>query len=434
MDVSGSSTSVTTGTGGPASATSTDTGTGGPAAYTSTDTGTGGPADDVPRDMTSLFTETVPAISRSSGVLGREWLGSDGWQPRGVSFNLEFHLDGSLKVYSQVNAQDIVTRTLVHTGQWLDRGIQQFSDGPDNLFSDYLERFKITSTLKKINDYEIPSDNDPNAPVMSHTSDNVSVLRNRNIHTFVGDNFATNVSVDQRGEMGSTGFILVESDMSGASESTQYSGTVEMDIRISPPTSEEFGGDLYEPAGGVTQTLTFNYDLPVGNRMTVDTDEGIVVAVSHDGVYWESGLDFHALYPYIPQMTSEVAGQATVQPIFIEKDSASNGTQHDVRFITYGVDRPESHNTHYYPITYTFGPEWSTSGTVTMEYGTEFVNTITSASSGNYNVNLSATHSGETFDWLDVPIGIRYTEEYRDAGGSVNPAWQSEDDALVFHH
>jgi hypothetical protein len=133
-------------------------------------------------------------------------------------------------------------------------------------------------------------------------------------------------------------------------------------------------------------------------------------------------------------MTSEEEGQATVQPIYIETDSSVNGTQHDVRFITYGIERPEGHNTHYYPITYTFGPEWSTTGTVTMNYGTEFVNTITSEASGNYSVNLSATHSGETFDWLDIPIGIRYTDEYRDAGGSVNPAWQSEDDALVFHH
>jgi hypothetical protein len=69
-----------------------------------------------------------------------------------------------------------------------------------------------------------------------------------------------------------------------------------------------------------------------------------------------------------------------------------------------------------------------------MNYGTEFVNTITSEASGNYSVNLSTTHSGETFDWLDIPIGIRYTDEYRDAGGSVTPSWQSEDNALVFHY
>jgi hypothetical protein len=414
--------------------TNTDTG-----GETNTDTGgetntdTGSETNEV-RDISSLFAETVPTISASSRDVGREWSGTSGWEPRGVRFNLEFHLDGSLKVYSQVNATDVGTRTLVHTSQWLDRPIQQFTDGPANNFFDYLERFGITSTLKKINDYEIPNDNDPNDPIMSHTSDGVSVLRNKTIYDHVGDSFATNLSVSERGEMGSTGFILVESDMSGVSESTPYTGTVEMDIRLSPPTSEAFGGDLYEPAGDIIQTLTFNYDLPVGDRMTVDTDEGIVVAVAHDGVYWESGRDFHALYPYSPEMTSEEEGQATVQPIYIETDSSVNGTQHDVRFITYGIERPEGHNTHYYPITYTFGPEWSTTGTVTMNYGTEFVNTITSEASGNYSVNLSATHSGETFDWLDIPIGIRYTDEYRDAGGSVNPAWQSEDDALVFHH
>ena len=432
---------ITGGSGNTGSSSGTSSGgtsSGGNGGNTSNDgnTNTGGESGET-RDISSLLSQPLGPVTLESSPLGREYSGSNGFSPREARFSIELKIDGTFNVYTN-NKGDITQQQLVSTGQWLDRALQIYDDGPDNSFTTYMERFGINSTLKSINGVDVPVDSDPNDPLMSHETTGVTVMRNRIIYDSVGDSYATNLSVSERGEMGRIGLILQETNMTSESESTAYSGTIEMEVYVGPTSSEAFGADLYEPAGGMTQTLTINYNFPVGTRISDEYPVISGVAMDNLPVSIGTSSDYTGIFSYEPEIVADLNNPPTfmqVTPIVIGDKALADGDQHTFRFITYGFDRPDASTTHYHPVTYTFGPEWSVSGPVTKNYREDFENTLTASTSGTYQVNMSSTHSGQTYDWLNVPIVILYTDNTLDenadsdnsSGGGSSTGGDSDD-------
>lgn len=393
----------------------------------------GTPVDDGSvRDVSSLFSETIPTIAGNSPAEGREWIVNLGWQPRQTRFTIDFETDGTLNAYASRDGHAVELRTLVWSGSWLDRGIQTYDDGPAGDFTEYAERFAISSTLKSINGIEVPFDANPNSPVESHTSNGVTVDRRKTTYSFVGDNYATNISDPvERMNLGQISFNVFETSMTEVSEATAYSGSMELEIIMQPPTGDAFG--TYSPASIVRQTITLEYDFPVGTR--VSEEYPTVVAVAQDGFTQDDPDHYTGIWTYSPTIIEDPEDNSLiVRPLFIEAPSADDGTQHTVRFMAYGNDRSDDYHTHYYPVTYTFGSDWQITGPVTLNYGEEMLNTLTAPSTGNYEVNVSSTHSGGTYDWLNAPIGVRYSDEYRGPNGGILPEFNAEDSGNIFDH